>query len=79
MERVYTVWARSLCRSCGADDGLALTYPHLAEKLALRRLQEAGELGAEMIVTDSPLCAQHLRETRSSTDVEIRWLAELIK
>lgn len=42
--RLFTVWSRSLCRSCGADDGLWLTYPALAEGMARQRLQEARAL-----------------------------------
>lgn len=77
MERIFSVWSRSLSKSCGADDGLWLTYPELAADLAEQRLQEAENLGAEMIVTDSLLCAEHLKSVRQSGDVAIRWLPEL--
>ncbi|MCI0621510.1 MAG: hypothetical protein L0387_07555 [Acidobacteria bacterium] len=78
MQRVYSVWSRSLTRSCGADDGLWLTYPKLAAGLARQRLQEAKHLGAEMIISDSLLCAQHLRTCRSNEDVVVHWLPELL-
>lgn len=76
--RTYSVWSRALCKSCGADDGLWLTYPQLAEGLAKQRLQEARRLGAEVIVTDSLLCAKHLARTASNDDLPIRYLPELL-
>jgi Fe-S oxidoreductase len=75
--RVYSVWTRSLSKSCGADAGLRITYPHLARKLALQRIEESERLGAEMIVTDSPLCVHHLRSTEYRGNVRIVWLPQL--
>jgi Fe-S oxidoreductase len=75
--RVYSVWTRSLSKSCGADAGLRLTYPALARKLARQRIEESERLGAEMIVTDSPLCAHHLRTMGYRGNVQIVWLPEL--
>jgi Fe-S oxidoreductase len=79
MKRVFTTWSRSLAKSCGADDGLWLTYPEIAEKLALKRLEEAGELGAGVIVTDSLLCSHQLKSVRRSGDVEVKWFPELFQ
>ena len=76
--RVYTSWSRSLAKSSGADDGLWLTYPKLAAGLARQRLQQAKELGAELVVTDSVLCASHLRKVATAEDVTVRWLPELM-
>lgn len=78
MERLYSTWSRSLCRSCGADDGLWLTYPKLAAGLARQRLQEAKRLGAEILITDSLLCAQHLAKYCAEGDVRVVWLPELL-
>jgi len=78
VQRLNTVWTRSLSRSCGADDGLWLTYPRIAEQLACERLREAELLGAELMITDSLLCAWWLRSVRKSTDVEVCWLPELL-
>ena len=77
MERIFSVWSRTFCKSCGADDGLWLTYPELAADLAEQRLRDAENLGAEMIVTDSLLCAEHLKSVRLADSVGIRWLPEL--
>ncbi len=77
MERIFFVWSRSLSRSCGADDGLWITYPELAKELALKRMQEAEKLGAEMIITDSLLCAYHLKS--NGNGIPVRWLCELFE
>ena len=78
VNRMYSVWSRALCKSCGADDGLWLTYPKLAEGLAKQRLQEAKRLGAEMIVTDSILCAKHLVHVAGDDGIAVRWLPDLL-
>ena len=78
MERVFTVWTRSLSRSCGADDGLWLTYPELAEKLGLQLLAHAEELGAEYIVADSLLCSEHLKRISSNGRIMVLWLPEIM-
>lgn len=76
--RLYSVWSRALCKSCGADDGLWLTYPKLAQGLARQRLDEAKRLGAELLVTDSLLCATHLKRAAREDDIRVAWLAELV-
>ncbi len=76
--RVYSVWARALCKSCGADDGVWLTYPKLATGLARQRLDEAKGLGAEMLVADSLLCAAHLKRVAREADIQVSWLPELV-
>ena len=79
IHRLYFVWSRALCKSCGADDGLWLTYPALAEGLARRRLQEARRLGAELVVTDSPLCAAHLARFAEAEGIEVCWLPAVLE
>ncbi len=79
LKRVYSVWSRSLCRSCGADDGLWLTYPHLAGRLAGQQAREAKRLGADVLLTDSLLCARHLAKNAGDTEIEIRWLPEMLR
>ncbi len=79
MRRLFSAWSRALCKSCGADDGLWLTYPTLAEGLARQRLQEAKRLGAELVVADSPLCAAHLSRFAAAEGIEVRWLPVLLE
>jgi Fe-S oxidoreductase len=79
MDLLYSVWSHSLSRSCGADDGLWLTYPALAQGLAKQRLLEAKRLGAELLVSDSLLCARHLACMAGDGDPRVLWLPELIE
>lgn len=79
MDLLYSVWSRSLSRSCGADDGLWLTYPALAQGLAMQRLLEAKRLGAELLVSDSLLCARHLACMAGDGDPRVLWLPELLE
>jgi hypothetical protein len=77
-ERVYGVWTRALAKTSGADDGLWLTYPHLAAGLASQRLDYPRGLGATELVTDSPLAATYLARNRQAGDIPVRWLPELL-
>jgi hypothetical protein len=77
-ERVFTTWTRGLSRSAGSDDGLWLTYPDLARELAVARLSEAEQAGAELIVTDSPLAANILHQNRNSHRIQVKYLAEIV-
>jgi Fe-S oxidoreductase len=79
VERVFSVWSRSLSKSCGIEGGLWMTYPDLADRLSKKRLEEAQEIGAEMIVTDSPLCARQLRRVKTTGSPGTRWLPELLE
>lgn len=75
---VTGTWVRGLAKSCGADDGLWLTYPDLAKGLAQQRLEYASYLKADWIVTDSPLCALWLARCRKSDSPEVHWLPDLL-
>jgi hypothetical protein len=77
-ERVFSSWTRSLAKSCGSDDGLWLTYPNLAADLAAARLNEVDRLGADLLVTDSPLAAAFLRQQRKQYRVKIASLTEIL-
>jgi len=76
--RVYSVWSRSLARSSGADDGLHLTYPDLAEGLARQRLEHIKRIGAEVVLTESPLSAAHLARYADQVGLKVYWLPDLI-
>jgi len=82
MNAVYSVWSRSLARSCGADDGLQFTYPGLAAGLARQRVAEARDAGARAVVSDSPSCVVHMRRTMMGSpergDLPIQWLPEIL-
>ena len=77
-EIIFGTWTRGLAKSCGADDGLWLTHPHLAQGLARQRLEYAKSLGANQIITDSPLCVHWMAENASGSDPSVRWLPEVL-
>jgi Fe-S oxidoreductase len=77
-ERLFTTWTRSLAKSCGSDDGLWLTYPNLAAELAEARLREVDRLGADLLITDSPLAAAFLRQHRGQHRVKTVFLPEIL-
>lgn len=77
-KRVWGPWTRALARTSGADDGLWLTYPGLADGLAVQRLEHAESLGATTLVTDSPLAAAFLEKHTKGRDIDVKLLAELI-
>ena len=81
VQRVSSVWSRSLSKSTGTDDGLWLTYPVLAAGLARMRLEHIQSLGVDVVVTDSVLDAVHLRQTQtgSAEDLQVYWLPELFR
>jgi len=81
VQRVSSVWSRSLSKSAGTDDGLWLTYPDIAAGLARMRLEHVQSLGADVVVTDSVLDAVHLRKIQagSAEDLQVYWLAELFR
>ncbi len=78
MVRTFSVWSRAMAKSCGADDGLDFTYPELAAELARERIRKVKETGAEKLVTDSPLCAAHMRKALIEDTSYIAWLPELV-
>jgi hypothetical protein len=71
-------WMRSLAKSCGADDGLWLTYPNLAYGLAEQRLKYALSLGSTKLVTDSPLAVNILTKCNLASKIEVKLLSELV-
>ena len=77
-EILFGSWTRGLAKSCGADDGLWLTHPHLAQGLARQRLVYAKSLGADQIIADSPLCAHWMAENATGGDPSVRWLPEVL-
>jgi Fe-S oxidoreductase len=63
----------SLC--CGAGGGVKAAFPELAEEMALNRMEQAKDTGADLLVTVCPFCELHL----SSIDgLEVKNLLELL-
>jgi hypothetical protein len=78
VEQVTGTWIRALSKTSGADDGLWLTYPNLADGLAAQRLEYAEYLGASVLVADSPLAASFLAKHAAGRGPQVKFLAELI-
>lgn len=77
MKRHYSVWSRALSKSSGADDGLLLTYPDLAAAMAKARLREVKRTGAEVLVAESLLDANHLAAFAGVFGLTVEWLPVL--
>lgn len=78
-ERVFGNWTRCLAKSCGADDGLWLTFPELARGLVRQQVDYVKGLGADVIISDSPLCANYLSKNAGEDDLPVYWLPELVQ
>ena len=79
LKRVFSVWSKTLSKSSGADDGLWLTYPSLASRLAEQRLSHCLERGASLLLTESPLDAWWLKKVAENKKncPQIFWLPEI--
>lgn len=79
LTRVFGVWSRALSKTSGTDNGLWLTYPEIAKKLAISKLDYVESLGAEAVVTDDLLSAEYLKKAQSDkkSEMPIVWLPEL--
>ena len=75
-------WNKDKARCCGASGGLLFTNPEIAAKAAENVIDEAIEIGAEIITTASPLCKQSLikhKEKLQRNSVEVYDITELIE
>jgi len=64
---------------CGGGGGLLVTNLELAEKIAERRLNEAIELGVDMLVTLCPTCELNLGNIAKRGDkIEVKNLLDLV-
>lgn len=46
---------------CGAGGGVKAAYPHIAEKIAQNRIEQALDTGAEILCTTCPFCKYNLK------------------
>ncbi len=76
-DEAFSVWSRAMARSFGMDDGMYITLPKLAKRLAERRMNEIKDLDVEYIVTDSLATIMFLEEI-GLNDVKALWLAEIL-
>lgn len=60
--------SREKSRCCGAGAGVRSAYPKIAQKIAETRIQDAEEVGAEIIVTSCPFCILNLQSISLDKD-----------
>lgn len=62
IELVETEWTKAeWVTCCGGGEGFQATFPELSEILAVNRVKELVETGAEIIVTQCPSCIRQLK------------------
>ncbi|MFX1304531.1 MAG: (Fe-S)-binding protein, partial [Promethearchaeota archaeon] len=66
---------------CGAGGGVKSAFPDLALDIALDRIKEAEETGAEYLTSTCPFCLNNLREASTilKTHLKVVDLLELVK
>jgi heterodisulfide reductase subunit D len=64
--------SRKTSRCCGGGAGVKTAYPEVSKKVAIKRLREAEETGAEVLITTCPFCVQTLRGAASATGSTLR-------
>jgi heterodisulfide reductase subunit D len=57
---------------CGAGGGVKAAFPELAGKISKERLEEAGETGAQALVTCCPYCEQNFRDSLETEEDGLR-------
>ena len=72
--------SREHSRCCGAGAGVKTANPQISLEIAERRLQEAMETGAEILVSACPFCEQNLKEAADSlgSKIKVMDIAELL-
>jgi len=72
--------SRENSRCCGAGAGVKTANPQISIEIAKRRVSEAMETGAEILVSACPFCEQNLKEAAESLGSKIRVMdiAELL-
>ncbi len=61
---------------CGAGGGVRIAFPDLTEKIALKRVNEAKAVDAELILSACPFCVYNLRV--NSQDIPVKDVVEFI-
>jgi Fe-S oxidoreductase len=61
---------------CGAGGGVRAAYPKVAEKIAKKRIQEAKDSGAGLLVTACPFCEGMLK---SVGGIDVKDIAEIVE
>ena len=57
---------------CGSGSGVKEAYPNFAESTALKRIEEAGSVGAEALVSSCPWCKSNFQDCTAKTGDAIK-------
>jgi heterodisulfide reductase subunit D len=72
LELVEMKNSRQTARCCGGGAGVKTAYPEISQKAAVKRIREAEETGAEILITTCPFCVQTLCGAASAVDSKIK-------
>lgn len=80
VELIEMEWNRKTSRCCGAGGGLKAARPADAAEIASRRIREAKETGASVLVTACPFCVNNLSDGARlvGSDIEVRTIESLV-
>jgi len=75
---MYRIKMNSFC--CGSGGGVKAQFPEFALKTASRRLDEAGAVGADIVLTECPFCKTNLTDGNNKYNhgLKIMGLLEMI-
>lgn len=73
MERI-----REYSYCCGGSGGVPQAYPDLARSAATERLDEAGDLGVDLVVSACPGCEQNLEGVAVDRGVEVAGIYDVL-
>ncbi|NIO19496.1 MAG: hypothetical protein GTN76_01785, partial [Candidatus Aenigmarchaeota archaeon] len=80
IEFVEMEWNKDNAHCCGAGGGVKSGFSDLALKIGKKRILEAKDTGAKLLVTPCPFCKRNLRDAAASLDsnMEILDISELV-
>ena len=80
IEFIEMEWNRENARCCGAGGGVKSGFGDLALGIGKKRIAEAEETGAKLLVTPCPFCKRNLKDAAASlgSDLEVLDITELV-
>jgi len=80
VELVEMKYNRELARCCGAGAGVKTANPQISLEMAKKRVEEACETGADILISACPFCEQSLQEAVTALDkkIEVMDVSELL-
>jgi len=71
---------KDTAQCCGGGGGLRAAFPEYAQEIAARRVDQAAEVNADMILTSCPFCVTNLNagKEKLGSNIEIKDLIEVV-